>query len=200
VCCQYSPELLDADTVQRWLQHYKTLLSAFVLQPTLPLSHYPALCLPDGSLEIFKGGTPTVNSITTSSVAEAAPASPEQEMNETEKALAQIWREVVILDEVGRHDNFFEVGGHSLLATKVISRMAKTFKVEIPVRVIFEAPTIAELGEAVARAQREQPNSAPATIRPRQEPVSGALLKKLEKLSEAELQELLRNPKLKNIL
>lgn len=62
-----------------------------------------------------------------------------------EKLLAQIWAVVLKLDKVGIHDNFFRLGGHSLLATQVISRAREAFQVELPVRALFEAPTVAEL-------------------------------------------------------
>src|SRR6185295_12328808 len=61
---------------------------------------------------------------------------------ETEKVLAEIWSEVLRVSEIGIHDNFFELGGHSLLATTVISRIRGSFSVELPLRDLFEAPTI----------------------------------------------------------
>jgi len=68
---------------------------------------------------------------------------------EAEELLAGIWREVLGLERVGIHDNFFELGGHSLLATQVISRMRRTFGIDLPLRVCFEAPTIAGLAESI---------------------------------------------------
>jgi acyl-coenzyme A synthetase/AMP-(fatty) acid ligase/acyl carrier protein len=64
-----------------------------------------------------------------------------------EEALAGIWSEVLRLDSVGIHDNFFALGGHSLLATQVISRLRQAFGIELPLQTIFEAPTVGELSE-----------------------------------------------------
>ncbi|MEQ8387017.1 MAG: amino acid adenylation domain-containing protein [Coleofasciculus sp. A1-SPW-01] len=67
----------------------------------------------------------------------------------TEEELAQIWTSVLGIKQVGIHDNFFELGGHSLLATQVISRIRQAFNVELPLRALFEAPTVAELAERI---------------------------------------------------
>jgi amino acid adenylation domain-containing protein len=62
-----------------------------------------------------------------------------------EQALAEIWAEILKLEQIGIHDNFFELGGHSLLATRLISRVRDAFQVDLALRMIFEAPTVAEL-------------------------------------------------------
>ena len=65
--------------------------------------------------------------------------------NLLEERLATIWREVLGIDEVGIYDNFFALGGHSLLATQVVVRASEVLQVNLPLRKLFEAPTIAEL-------------------------------------------------------
>ena len=68
---------------------------------------------------------------------------------ETQKALADIWCEALGIQQVGLHDNFFELGGHSLLATRVASRAIATFRVRLPLRTLFEHPTLAGLAEQI---------------------------------------------------
>ncbi|MCZ6624678.1 MAG: non-ribosomal peptide synthetase, partial [Deltaproteobacteria bacterium] len=76
-----------------------------------------------------------------------APQTPNEEL------LAEIWSEILGVERVGIHDNFFELGGHSLLATQVISRVRKTFQVEVPLRTLFEMPTIEEFAEVIIQSQ-----------------------------------------------
>ncbi|MDQ1592735.1 MAG: hypothetical protein QOG71_3362 [Pyrinomonadaceae bacterium] len=112
------------------------LPSAFVMLDALPLtSHgkidYRALPAPDGSRD-------------------ASQQTFVRARNEDEETVAAIFSEVLNLTQVGALDNFFELGGHSLLATQVISRVREKFRVELPVRALFESPTVAALAETVA--------------------------------------------------
>ena len=72
-----------------------------------------------------------------------------------EETLAAIWAEVLQLDQVGIHDNFFDLGGHSLLATQVVSRVRKAFELDIPLRALFESPTVAGLSALILHKQAE---------------------------------------------
>jgi surfactin family lipopeptide synthetase A len=65
--------------------------------------------------------------------------------NAVEEVLTGIWRQVLKLETVGVQDNFFEIGGHSLLATQLISRIREAFQTSLPVRQLFESPTVAQL-------------------------------------------------------
>ncbi|NEO77386.1 non-ribosomal peptide synthetase [Moorena sp. SIO4G3] len=68
---------------------------------------------------------------------------------ETQKVLAEIWKEVLAIEKVGIHDNFFELGGHSLLATQVVSRCRHAFGNELTLSILFELPKVAELAEYI---------------------------------------------------
>jgi acyl carrier protein len=97
--------------------------SAFVLRSALPL-------LPNGKVDRRSLPAPEKSAI-------SAVRSPMEEM------VAGIWREVLGVEGIGSEDNFFELGGHSLLATGAIARLQEAFKIELPLRVLFESPTVA---------------------------------------------------------
>lgn len=67
----------------------------------------------------------------------------------TEQQIADIWIQLLKLEQIGIHDNFFTLGGHSLLATQVISRLRQTFGIELPLQTLFEAPTVGELSDLI---------------------------------------------------
>jgi acyl carrier protein len=70
--------------------------------------------------------------------------------NQLERELAQIWAQVLQVDQIGIEDNFFEVGGHSLLAMQVMVHLRSSMMIELPMSVLFERPTIRALAEHVA--------------------------------------------------
>jgi acyl carrier protein/SAM-dependent methyltransferase len=71
-----------------------------------------------------------------------------------EEVLVSIWADVLRVDRVGTEDNFFELGGHSLTATQVVSRVRQAFHMELPLKALFESPTIAALAATIERVQR----------------------------------------------
>ena len=75
--------------------------------------------------------------------------------NRIEEVIAGIWAEIIGIKQVGVDDNFFQSGGHSLRATQVLSRLRAAFKVEVPLRTLFERPTVAGLAEVVAAKMSE---------------------------------------------
>jgi amino acid adenylation domain-containing protein len=118
--------------------------------------------------------------------------------NELEEKLAEIWRELLELEQVGIEQNFFELGGHSLLVLQVTARIRRTFEVELPVRSVFEAPTIAGLAMEVQKAKAMGLKArTPFPQGPRHATTADtsqeALLVQLEKLSDQEARSLLKN-------
>jgi amino acid adenylation domain-containing protein len=87
-----------------------------------------------------------------------------------EELLAGIWAHVLGVEAVGIHDNFFALGGHSLRAMQVISRLRRTLQVEMPVRVLFEAPTVASLAQCIEVAHQTMQNTStpPLSARPQE--------------------------------
>jgi amino acid adenylation domain-containing protein len=139
--------------------------SVFVFVDALPLTHNgkldrKALPAPDTSRPELEGTY-------------TAPRTP------TEKMLAKIWAEVLKIDKIGIHDNFFNLGGHSLLATQVMSRIRDAFQIDIPLRALFEQPTVEELAIATMRFSGERIS---------EKELSG-ILDDLESLSEDEVRE-----------
>jgi acyl carrier protein len=108
----------------------------------------------------------------------------------TETSLTEIWAEVLRLERVGIHDNFFQIGGHSLLATQVVSRVRERLGVDLPLRSIFESPTVSKLAQGLEQRRRtysavDVPISKSASIKP------AVLPKEIDQLSEAEIDSLL---------
>ena len=101
--------------------------------------------------------------------------------NPLEQVLVKGWADLLGVERVGVHDNFFDLGGHSLLATQVVSQVRNAFEVELSLRTLFENPTVAGLAVQIAQAQAKK------TV-----PEEGAdVLADLESLPEEEARHLL---------
>ncbi|NBC46059.1 amino acid adenylation domain-containing protein, partial [Corallococcus exiguus] len=133
-------ESLDVTALRAHLkQHLPEYMvpAAFVPLDVLPLTS-------NGKVDRKALPAPDVSALRASHAYEA-PATP------LEEKLAALWSEVLRVPTVGRTDNFFELGGHSLLATQLVARVRAAFDVELPLRALFEAPTIATLAEKLQR-------------------------------------------------
>ncbi|HEY2963604.1 MAG TPA: phosphopantetheine-binding protein, partial [Pyrinomonadaceae bacterium] len=108
-----------------------------------------------------------------------APRSP------VEESLVGVWKDVLGIERIGVHDNFFELKGNSLLVVRLISRLRQMFHVDLPLHLLFEAPTIAQLAVSIAQAQfgnqAEEGNDLER------------LLEELEQLPEESVRALLEN-------
>jgi acyl carrier protein len=113
--------------------------SAFVVLEKFPLT-------PNGKID--RRALPTPDRIQHSEENNSVALTPVQEM------LAGIWDRYFRCQTSRMHDNFFELGGHSLLATRVISQIRKAFKVELPLRCLFESPTVAELAKEIEKTTK----------------------------------------------
>ncbi|HEX8820244.1 MAG TPA: amino acid adenylation domain-containing protein, partial [Archangium sp.] len=140
-----SGQSLDASALH---QHLKARLpeymvpSAFVPLAALPLSSSGKL--DTAALPALDGERPAL-------------ARPYVEpRNDVERQLAALWAELIGLERVGVLDDFFELGGHSLLATQIVSRIRRDFGVELPLRQLFNEPTVANLAEQIVTAQASQ--------------------------------------------
>jgi len=89
---------------------------------------------------------------------------------ETETTLAALWCDLLKIESIGRRDNFFDLGAHSLLVIRAVSRIRKTFGVDVEFRNLFECPTVAELAEVIDRMRCVADSRAPSfSEEPREE-------------------------------
>jgi amino acid adenylation domain-containing protein len=98
-----------------------------------------------------------------------------------ESQLAQIWSDVLSIDQVGVNDNFLELGGHSLAATRVVSQVLKQFRIEVPLQLLIQSPTVAEMAAVITKHQAKKLG----------EQDLNCILAELESLSEGDAKKLL---------
>ena len=128
--------------------------SAWMVIDELPLT-------PNGKLDRRALPAPTV-----AARAGGAQASRMAPRSPVEEAIAEIWSDLLKVEEVGVHDSFFDLGGHSLLATQVVSRLRDTLAADLPLRSLFDRPTVAGLAAAVEEASGGATNLPPIVPSP----------------------------------
>ncbi len=154
------------------------------LRGRLPEYMVPSALVPLEAIPLTANGKtdraalPAPEGAAASAGAYVAPRTPEEE------ALAAIWAEVLGVERVGVHQDFFEAGGHSLLVMRVVSRVRERFRVDLPLSAFFDAPTVAGLAAEVARRAPVPPPADSA-------PSAAVLPDDVDDLSEEELDALL---------
>lgn len=138
----YATDLFAAESARCMLADYLGLLETFAANPEARLSELPAL-----SWTPKQASTRTTAPEQSAAAAYVAPRTP------IEEKLAAIWTEVLAIDRIGVEDNFFMLGGHSLMATQLIGRIRNAFGYELPLRRLFQTPTIAGLADAIYESQ-----------------------------------------------
>ncbi len=131
------------------------------LKPKLPDFMIPGFFVPIGTMPLTPSGKvnrralPPPETLSLASQKDHVPP-----RTKTEKKIAAVWQEILGIDTVGLHDNFFELGGHSLMATQVIARLHDVFDLMLPLRSLFEFPTVAGLNQFIEAAVMPDSNQA----------------------------------------
>jgi len=165
-------ETFDASEMRQYLKHKLPeymIPAALVLLDELPLT-------PSGKVDCRALPAPDQNGLQLANIYQP-PRTP------TEQTLVAVWGKVLRLEKVGIYDNFFDLGGHSLLATQVMSRIRSAFSIDLPLRRMFESPTVAEIAFIITESQA-QPVSEAALVR---------MLSEVQVTTEEEAEKSLQN-------
>jgi amino acid adenylation domain-containing protein len=121
----------------------------------IPLEAFPLT--PNGKVD--RNALPTLESLPSHSEKNyVAPRTPTEEM------LVKLWSELLKVEQISLHDDFFDLGGDSLLATQLMSRLRDTFSIELPLRYLFESPTVVGLAETIENYRFEQSLAPPIQV------------------------------------
>lgn len=139
----------DSDVIEKELKrHLSSLLPAYMIPsrviklPSLPINA-------SGKLDLRALNELTITNVNHESLSE-------KPRDDIESRLVAIFAEVLDLDQVGIGENFFELGGHSLAAVQVLYRLKNEWGIQLPIRVLFESPTVSELGEKIRKYKGEE--------------------------------------------
>ena len=137
---RYNADLFDAATIRRMLDHFEALLEAIVANPSRPLADLLPLSATDQQW---------IDEHLHMGEASTGPREFIAPRTAVETVLADIWANVLSVERVGVTDNFFDLGGHSLKAAQLFSRVRETFRVNLPLRSLFEATTVDSLARII---------------------------------------------------
>lgn len=165
--CVYNRQRLDEGCIQNILEHFSRLLTVIATSSDCEVGNLQHLISDDQfpvmySVPIEHAQPEDVNG-------EGTACTP------LEEQLLHIWQEVLGRTQLSVHDNFFQSGGHSLLATQVISRIRQAVQVEVPLRTLFEAPTISALAKRIGQLQQQADQTVPQKPALRSVPRTGPL-------------------------
>ncbi|MBW4459828.1 MAG: amino acid adenylation domain-containing protein [Nodosilinea sp. WJT8-NPBG4] len=154
---QFTNHPLQANVARQLIPELRQHLSQTLPDYMVPAVFVPLATLPlNSSGKVDRRALPPLDHTQHSDLPSAVAP-----QTSTEIALIEIWQELLQLKHVNRHDNFFESGGHSLLATQMTSRIRDTFKLELPLKNVFAAPTIAQLAPILDALRDTTPNTPP---------------------------------------
>ena len=170
----YNADLFTPATIEQLATSYARLLDAFARDPEQPLAAIDLL------KEREHGRLRTSTTVQPARAPRARPVaqggSRVAPRNATEQVLFDIWRELLVVEQIGIHDDFFDLGGHSLLVMRMVGKIRARLQVGVQVRTVFDAPTIARLAERLAdqpTAESPLPTIVPGP-RPARVPLSFA--------------------------
>jgi hypothetical protein len=179
----YISEFFDVSTVEDIRDHFLLLLTSITTNSAQPISTIPDLIAPDRQ-SLVTWNAARINGEVAPEASPIQEQQPFTEEDETEprtpleEILIHIWIQILGVEWVGIHDNFFKIGGHSLLATQLVAHTQSLLGIEIPLQLVFDAPTIAGFAEAIVKEENNQERIERAI----------ELLLSLTELSEDEVQ------------
>ncbi|HSF42282.1 MAG TPA: non-ribosomal peptide synthase/polyketide synthase [Thermoanaerobaculia bacterium] len=154
---EYSTDLFEGATAERLLRWTALLLGGALADPAAPVAELPLFDAAERAAVLARAHAPAprIEPVKVQPGPDTGPETP------VELRIAAVWSDLLGQPRIGRGDDFFELGGHSLLATQVVSRLRDQLGVEIPVRTLFEEPTLAGLARWIEAALRaEHPEAA----------------------------------------
>ncbi len=166
---EYNTDLYESSSIQRFLKAYEHLMVSVTDNPRQKISDLPATSESRDAIETTNPEAARTDWITPQD--RPRPPKPERDvlarigenswvhekpLTETEKQLSEIWIQLFGLERVSREDHFFRMGGHSLLAARMFYEYQEATGIHLPLGLIFQAPTLGQLAEAIDTTTRDR--------------------------------------------